>query len=114
MASLYLENADKRDEAYKLAAKARKALPTDPELAQILAEASYQKKEFAYAIQLLQQSATQKPLNGKYLYILGMSHLEAKDKRRSREALDKALATGLPEPLAEEARRAITELEQDQ
>jgi len=112
LASLYLETPEKRDEAYNLAVKARKALPDDPELAQILAEASYQKKEFTYAIQLLQQSAEKRPLEAKYLYYLGMSHLKAKDKLQSREALDKALASGLPDPLAADARRAITELDQ--
>ena len=89
--------------------QARKA-PDDPELAQILAEASYEKKEFAYAIQLLQQSASEKPLDAKQLYILGMSHFNAKDKRRSREALDKALDSGLPEPLAADAKRTISKL----
>ena len=111
LASIYLGNSEKFDEAYGLAAKARKSLPDDPELAQILAEASYQKREFAYAIQLLQQSASEKPLDAKQLYILGMSHFNAKDKLRSREALDKALDSGLPEPMAGDAKRTITELQ---
>jgi predicted Zn-dependent protease len=111
LASLYLEIPDKRDEAYNLASRARKSLPDDPELAQILAEASYQKKEFAYAVQLLQQSANERPLAARQLYILGMSHLAEKDKLRSREALDKALDSGLPEPLAQDAKQTISEIE---
>ena len=113
LASLYLETADKREEAYELAVKARRTLPDDPELAQILAELSYQRKEFAYAVQLLQQSAKQRPLDAKYLYYLGMSHLKAKDKTQSREALDQALAAGLKDPLATDARRAINGLDQE-
>ena len=113
LASLYLEIPEKREEAYDLAVKAREALPDDPELAQILAELSYQRKEFAYAVQLLRQSAKKRPLDAKYLYYLGMSHLKAKDKIQSREALDQALAAGLEDPLAADARRAINELDQE-
>ena len=50
LASLYAEDPEKRDQAYALVIKARKALPDDPELAQILAELSYHGKEFAYAV----------------------------------------------------------------
>jgi Flp pilus assembly protein TadD len=113
LAALYLEIPEKRDEAYDLAARARRTLPDDPELAQILAELSYERKEFAYAVQLLRQSAKKRPLDAKYLYYLGMSHLKAKDKIQSREALEQALAAGLEDPLAKEARRAISELGQE-
>ena len=113
LASLYLETPDKRDEAYDLAVKARRTLPDDPELAQILAELSYERKEFAYAVQLLRQSAKKRPLDAKYLYYLGMSHLKAKDKIQSREALDQALAAGLQDPLASEARSVLAELEKN-
>ena len=114
LAALYLDIPEKREEAYDLAAKARRTLPDDPELAQVLAELSFQRKEFAYAVQLLRQSAKKKPLEAKYLYYLGMSHLKVKDKIQSREALDQALAAGLQDPLASDARRAITELDQSE
>jgi tetratricopeptide (TPR) repeat protein len=111
LASIYLGNPEKRDEAYNLAAKARKSLPDDPELAQILAEASFQKKEFAYAIQLLQQSANVKPLGARQLYYLGMSHLKANEKAQSREALQKALEAGLPDRFATETLDALSQME---
>ena len=113
LAALYLETPEKREEAYDLAVKAREALPDDPELAQTLAELSYDRKEFAYAVQLLRQSAEKRPLDAKYLYYLGMSHLRAKEKTQSRQALDQALAAGLQDPLASDARRAINELDQE-
>ena len=78
LAALYLEIPEKRKEAYDLAVKARETLPDDPELAQTLAELSYDRKEFAYAVQLLRQSAEKRPLDAKYLYYLGMSHLKSK------------------------------------
>ena len=111
LASLYQGTPEKRDEAYDLAVKARKALPDDPELAQILAKLSYDRNEFAYAVQLLKQSAERRPLDAQDLYYLGMSQLKGKDKIQSRETLSQALSAGLQNPLATEARRALAELE---
>ncbi|HEY5814692.1 MAG TPA: hypothetical protein VIT23_18815, partial [Terrimicrobiaceae bacterium] len=98
-------------EAYDLAVKARKSLPDDPELAQTLAKLSYDRNEFAYAVQLLKQSAERRPLDAQDLYYLGMSQLKGKDKIQSRETLSQALSAGLQNPLATEARRVLAELE---
>ena len=113
LASLYAEDPEKRDQAYKLVIKARKALPDDPELAQILAELSYQRKEFAYAAQLLRRSSEKRPLDAKHLYYLGMSYLKADEKLQSQEALRQALAAGLPDPLASETKSVLAELEKE-
>ncbi len=113
LASLYLETSDRRGEAYDLAVKARRALPDDLELAKILAELSYDRQHFAYAVQLLRQSAQKRPLGAKDLYYLGMSHLKTNEKPKSREVLRKALAAGLPDPLAADARRTLRELDQE-
>ena len=85
LASLYAANPEKRGQAYDLEMKARKALPDDPELAEILAELSFQRKEFAYAVQLLQRSPKERPLDAKHLYYLGFSlgsRREAPESRR--------------------------------
>jgi hypothetical protein len=60
---------------------------------------------------LLRQSSEKNPLDAKSLYYLGMSHLRANEKQQSREALQEALAAGLPEPLASDAKNALAELE---
>ena len=71
LASLYAGDPEKRDQAYDLAMKARKASPDDPELAQILGELSYQRKQFAYTLQLLQESAKKGPLARRDSLLLG-------------------------------------------
>jgi Flp pilus assembly protein TadD len=113
LASLYAANPEKRDQAHDLVMKARKALPDDPELAEILAELSFQRKEYTYALQLLKESARKRPLDAESLYYLGMSHLKANEKPQSREALRQAVAAGLPDPLALEARSVLAELEKE-
>lgn len=113
LAAMYVDDPENSAKAYDLATKARKVLPDDPDLAKILGEISYDRKEYPRAIQLLQESARKQPLDAKSLYYLGMSCLQAKQKSQAREALDRALAAGLQDPLAAEARHTITELQQD-
>ena len=113
LAWLYAKDPEKLDQAYDLAMKARKTLPDDPELAQVLAELSYQRKDFAYAIYLLQNSSQKRPLDSKNLYYLGMSHFRANQKAQSQKALRQALAAGLPDPLASDARSVLTRLENE-
>lgn len=113
LAELYATEPENSAKAYDLATKARKALPDDPELAKILGAISYDRKEYPRAIQLLHESAQKQPLDAKSLYYLGMSCLQTKQKSQAREALDRALAAGLQDPLAAEVRQAMTELKQD-
>jgi tetratricopeptide (TPR) repeat protein len=114
LASLYLEDPAHIDEAYSLALKARNTLPDDSELAKILGEISYKRKEFGYAIQLFQESARKKPLRGPDLYYLGMSQLRASQDSESRKTLEQALTAGLQEPLLGEAKAAVSELRRRQ
>jgi uncharacterized protein HemY len=106
---LYLKDRSALDKAYEFALKARRTLSDDPELARTLGEISYKRKEYSRALQLLQESARRTPLDANGLYYLGMSHLEAKQKPQAREALERALAAGLQEPLASEAKRSLAE-----
>jgi tetratricopeptide (TPR) repeat protein len=109
LAAIYAENPDDLAKAYDLAIKARKVLPEDPELARTLAEINFKRKEFPYAIQLLQESARKGPLPAKDLYCLGMAQLETKQDAKGRETLERALAAGLQEPLAQDARNRLAE-----
>jgi tetratricopeptide (TPR) repeat protein len=96
-----------------LPAKARKALPDDPELAELLGRLSYEKKEYPRAIQLFQESARKRPLEADSLFYLGMSQLQASQKAEARGTLNQALADGLQEPLASEAKRALADLQRE-
>jgi tetratricopeptide (TPR) repeat protein len=111
LAAIYADNPDELAKAYDLAMKARKALSDDPELARTLAELNFKRKEFAYAIQLFQQSAANQPLPPKDLYYLGMAQLQTKQDAQGRETLERALAAGLQDPLAQEARQRLGDLQ---
>jgi tetratricopeptide (TPR) repeat protein len=109
LAILYLEDPGAADKAYEFAVKARKTLPSDSELTRTLGEISYQRKEYPRAVQLLQESARTAPLDAKGIYYLGASQLQLKQKPQAKEALERALAAGLQEPLASDAKRLLEE-----
>ena len=113
LATLYAQEPSTTVAAYDLAAKARKTLPDDAELAELLGRLSYEKKEYQRAIQLLQECATKKALSADSLFYLGMSQLQTRQKAEAQGVLNQALVAGLQEPLATEAKRALAGLQQE-
>jgi tetratricopeptide (TPR) repeat protein len=113
LAALYAQDPSNVAAAYDLAMKARKTLPDDPDLSQLLGRLSYEKKEYLRAIQLFQESARKRPLDADSLFYLGMSQLQAKQKAEGQEALNQALVAGLHEPMATEAKRALEDLQRN-
>ena len=113
LAALYAQDPSMVTAAYDLAAKARKTLPDDPGLSDLLGRLSYEKKEYPRAVQLLQDSARQRPLDANSLFYLGMSQLQARQRADARGALNQALAGGLQEPFATEAKRALADMQKE-
>jgi tetratricopeptide (TPR) repeat protein len=110
LAMVYAQDQSMLTAAYDTAIKARRALPDDPELAELLGRLSYEKKEYSRAVRLLQETARKKPLDANSLFYLGMSQLQAKQDTEARGVLNEALTSGLQEPFATEAKRAIADL----
>lgn len=113
LAMLYAQDPSTVAAAYDLATKARKTLPDDPELAELLGRLSYEKKEYPRAVQLLQESARTRPLDANSLFYLGMSQLQARQKAEAEGVLNQALVAGLREPFATEAKRALADLQRE-
>jgi tetratricopeptide (TPR) repeat protein len=113
LAMLYAQDPSTVAAAYDLATKARKTLPGDPELAELLGRLSYEKKEYPRAVQLLQESARKQALDADSLFYLGMSQLQARQKSEAQGVLNQALVAGLREPFATEAKRALADLRQE-
>ena len=81
-----------------------------PEIPEIQGIIAYQRKQYAVAVPLFQESERKRPLNAKALFYMGMSLAQTKKGDQARPALEKALAASLPEPFAGDARRALNEL----
>ncbi len=111
LAAIYFADPAKAAAASDLAAKARKTLPDDPELASILGEISLQKKEYARAIQLFQESKRKGALDPRGLYHLAQAYAATKQKAEAIAAINQALGSGLGEPDAADARGKLQELQ---
>ena len=111
LASIYVNEPANAGKAYELASKARRTLVNDPDLAKTLGTLSFQRKEYARAVQFLQESDAKKPLEGKSLFMLGMAHLKLGHKADARKVLDRAVAAGIPDDLAKQAKDAMVELD---
>src|SRR5213079_1280541 len=86
LATLYAQDPSTVAPAYDFALKARKTLPDDPELSELLGRLSYEKKEYPRAIQLLQESARKRSLDADSLFYLGMSQLQTRQKAEAQGA----------------------------
>ena len=111
LAGIYAEDPANVEKGYDLGNKARRTLPDDPGLAATLGKLSFQRKEYARAVQLLEEADRKKPLDGKSLFYLGMAHLQLGHKAEGKQVLERALTAGLPDALAGQAKGKITELE---
>lgn len=110
LASLYLDDPNQLSKAYDLASQARKVLPEDAMTAQVLGEVCYERKEYARAGQLLQESSRQSPLDATGHYYLGMTYKEQKQALAAIQELTAALTAGLPAEPSKKAQQALIEL----
>jgi len=113
LAALYALQPATLDKASDLGQKARKTLPNDPDLTRTLAEISFQRKDYGRALSLLEESARTAPLDANHLYYMGICSLQTKDTVQAREALTHALETGLKDPFAADARRALQTIQKN-
>jgi tetratricopeptide (TPR) repeat protein len=111
LATIYANDPANANKAYELANKARRGLVDDPDLARTLGFLSFQRKEYARAVQFFQESEAKKPLDGKSLFMFGMAHLQLGHKAEAKTILDRALASGLPDDLAKQAKEAMVVLD---
>jgi tetratricopeptide (TPR) repeat protein len=109
LAAIYANDPANAGKAYDLATRARRTLKDDPALAKTLATLSFQRKEYPRVVQLLEPRGSKKPVDGKSLFLLGMAQLQLGDKAEARTNLDQAVAAGIPDELAKQAKDAIVQ-----
>ena len=71
LASIYANEPANASKAYELANKARRSLVDDPDLARTLGALSFQRKEYARAVQFLQESEAEEAIGWKIAFFLG-------------------------------------------
>ena len=115
LAVLYSDDPANVEKGYGLATKARRILPDDPALGTALGKLSFQRKEYAKAVQLLEQADRtasvdgKQALDGKSLFYLGMAQMQLGHKTQGRQVLARALSSGISDAMAQEAKQKIVE-----
>lgn len=98
LAYLYSEKFHKLDQAYETARKARELRPTDPVVADTLGWILFKRREYGWALGMLQQSAQTLSAEPEVFYHLGMVQYMMGDEDGARASLTKA--TTLPKTYA--------------
>lgn len=98
------------DAAFKLVSKAREAFPEDWSIAEVMGEMAYQRKQYPYAIQLLQACAARNPDHAEVLFYLGMSYDQVRNKEAARKNLRRALELDPRSEFASEAKAILRRL----
>ena len=110
LALLYANDPEREKTAYEYALAVREVFSNDPALAKALGKLNHNRKDYRAAIRFCQEALRAYPTDAEALYFLGHSHALLKEKVPAKEALQKALASGLKEPLAAEARKVLLTL----
>ena len=111
LANLYADHLQQPDRALELARKARALVPADPAIADTLGWILYQRKEYAEALPLLEESVKTLAANGEVQYHVGMVNRALGRNEPALAALRLALAAPGEFAGKDEAKRLVAELE---
>lgn len=110
LAFLMLDHGGNVDLALSIAQKARQEAPDNPNFADTLAWAYYQKGAYQSAIDLLHESVKKYPQVGVFHYHLGMAYQKVNDKPHARLELQRFLQLTPNDSHSGDARKALSEL----
>jgi len=110
LAYLLLEHGGNTNVALTLAQAARKGLPDLPNSADTLGWAYFNSGAFSVAAPLFEDAIKKVPNNQTYRYHLGLTYKKLNDSSRAKVELEKAINLNPTSPLADQARRALSEL----
>ena len=110
LAYILLEHGGSVNLALNLAQTARRGMPNSPNTADTLGWAYYQNGAYSVAAPLLEEAVNKTSDNAAYRYHLGITYQKLNDKERARTQFEKAIGLNPKSPVAEEARRALSQL----
>lgn len=113
LALLWLDDPAKTAEVEKLASDARRRMTDDADLTGILAIVNFRNQKYDYAIQLLKELTSLRPLTAREFFALGMSQAASGKTAQAKEALEKAIQGELPEADSAKAKATLEDLAKD-
>ncbi len=110
LACLYSEFLNNLDRAFALAQQARRLLPTEPHTADTLGWILFQRRQYPWALSLLEESADKLPTAPDVLVHVGLTHYMLGNEVAAKTALERALTLDPSVVGADQARRALATL----
>ena len=111
LALLYYRRDDAK--AQELATRARLAYPEDDDVTKALGVLNYRQGLYSQSAELLKEAGDKRKDDAELQYYLGASYQQLKQWKECAEALRRALRTGLPPALADEAELALATCSED-
>jgi tetratricopeptide (TPR) repeat protein len=110
LAWMYVEDGGNLDLALQLAQTAKRRLPNRPEVNDTLGWVYYKKDLAMLAVPALREAVEKDPSNPSYQYHLGLAYAKTGDRRKAKEALQRALAIKADFSGAEDAKKVLDTL----
>lgn len=111
LAYLLTTQPNQLDRALELAQRARELAPADPSVADTLGRVALEKKDYRWALTLLQESVAQLRTDPEVLDHLAQAHYGLGQEESARAALEKALAAERDFPGRDRARQLLSVLQ---
>jgi tetratricopeptide (TPR) repeat protein len=112
-AFLYAERFNQLDKAFAAAQKARELYPLDPHVADTLGWILIQRRQYPWALTLIQESAAKLPTSADVQYHLGIARYMMGEEELARQALENALQLNPSFRGNEAAKKSLTLLQFD-
>jgi tetratricopeptide (TPR) repeat protein len=110
LAYMYAEDGGNLDVALQLAQTAKSRMPNRHEVSDTLGWVYYKKDLATLAVSPLRDAVEKDPANPLYQYHLGLAYAKTGDRRKAREALERALAIKADFAGADDARKVLQTL----
>lgn len=107
LAYLHAERLNELDKAQELAQRARVLAPNDPHNADTLGWILHRKRQYPWALSLLQEAAEKLPGEAEIQFHLGLTHYMMGDEPAARAALERSLQNSPTAPWVATARPAL-------
>ncbi len=107
---IYSQHPGDEAKAYEMGEKAKAAFPNDPDFARALGILAYRKAEYRESVRLLRDSSQKFDKDGELSYYLGMDYYQLKERKESKESLQRALGLNIPSQMAGDASKVLAEL----
>jgi tetratricopeptide (TPR) repeat protein len=113
LALIYLEQLNRLDRAFELASHARTLEPVDPIVADTLGWTLYRRGNYRDALSLIREAEERQPDNGEIQFHFALANYMMDNVEAASVAFERVVALAAASPTAEEARRWLAYLRDD-